>query len=143
MQTAPREALDVGDVMIDEDFVAEVDRQLVEAGRTRWTLFVRSPEGACVGGTEVRFEPWQPATVLQGNTGIDPRRRGLGLAKWAKAAMVERIRREWPQANRIRTDNASSNAAMLAINEALGYKVISTWTEWQIDLDDLRRSLTR
>jgi mycothiol synthase len=142
MQTAPRDDLDIGDVIVDEDFIAELDRHLVEAGRTRWTVFVRDPEGACVGGTEVTFEPWQAATVLQGNTGIDAQHRGLGLAKWAKAAMLERIRREWPQAERIRTDNAFSNAAMLAINEALGYKVISTRTEWQLDLDGLRPSLS-
>ena len=57
MQTAPREGLDVGDVIVDADFVAELDRALVEAGRTRWTVFVRDPGGACVGGTEVTIEP--------------------------------------------------------------------------------------
>jgi len=142
MQTAPREDLDVGDVMIDAEFVAELDRALVEAGRTRWTAFVRDPAGACVGGTEVVFEPWDPASVLQQNTGIDPAHRGLGLAKWVKAAILERIRRERPGVGRVRTDNAFSNAPMLAINDRLGFAVISTRTEWQADVGDVRRSLS-
>jgi mycothiol synthase len=141
MQTAPREDLDVGDVIVDAEFVAELDRALVEAGRTRWTVFVRDPAGACVGGTEVTFEPWDPGTVLQQNTGIDRAHRGLGLAKWAKAAMLERIRHERPKVGRVRTDNAFSNAPMLAINDALGFKVITTRTEWQADVADLLTAL--
>jgi GNAT superfamily N-acetyltransferase len=134
MQTAPRENLDIDDVVIDVGFVAELDRALVQSGRTRWTLFVRDPEGACVGGTEITFEPEDPSTVLQQNTGVDPGHRGLGLAKWAKAAMLERIRDKQPEAQRIRTDNAFSNAPMLAINDALGFKITNTRTEWRADV---------
>ena len=141
MQTAPREDLDVGDVIVDAEFVAGLDRALIEAGRTRWTVFVRDPAGACVGGTEVTFESWDPGTVLQQNTGIDLAHRGLGLAKWAKATMLERIRHERPEAGRVRTDNAFSNAPMLAINNALGFTVTNTRTEWQADVGDLLRAL--
>ena len=66
-----------------------------------------------------------------------PAHRGVGLAKWAKAAMLERIRHERPGAQRVRTDDVFSNAPMLAINDALGFKVISTRTEWQADVRDL------
>jgi hypothetical protein len=84
------------------------------------------------------LEPWDPATVLQQNTGIEPSHRGLGLAKWVKAAMLERIRHQRLEAVRVRTDNAFSNAPMLAINDALGLRVISTRTEWQADVTDLQ-----
>jgi mycothiol synthase len=141
MQTAPREDLDVGDVIVDADFVAELDCALVESGRVRWTVFVRDPAGVCVGGTEVTFEPGDPDVVVQQNTGIDPAHRGLGLAKWAKAAMIERIRHERPGAARVRTDNAFSNAPMLEINKALGFKAVSTRTEWQANVHDLIRAL--
>ena len=141
MQTAPREDLDFGDVIVEEQFVAELDRALAETDRTRWTLFVRDPAGACVGGTEVTFEPWDLPTVRQQNTGIDPAHRGLGLAKWVKAAMLERLRYQRPEAVRVRTENAASNAPMLAINDALGFKPISTRTEWQADVSDILRAL--
>ena len=140
MQTAPREDLEVGDLIVDADFVAELDRALVEAGRTRWTVLVRDPGGACIGGTEVTLEPWDPGTVFQENTGVDRAHRGLGLAKWAKAAMLEWVGHERPDVERVRTDNAFSNAPMLAINEALGFKVIRTRTEWQADIGDLARA---
>jgi len=133
MQTAPRDDLDVGDLIIDEEFVAELDRALADSGRTRWTVLVRDPAATCVGGTEVTFDPDEPGTVFQQNTGIDPAHRGLGLAKWAKAAMLERVREERPGVRLVRTGNAFSNAPMLAINDALGFKVVSRRTEWQAD----------
>jgi mycothiol synthase len=133
MQTAPREGLEAGDVIIDTEFVAQLDRALTDAGRTRWTVFVRDPAGACVGGTEVIFEPGDPGTATQQSTGIDPAHRGLGLARWAKAWMLQRIRDERQAVLRIRTGNAFSNAPMLAINEALGFRPVGTRTEWQAD----------
>jgi GNAT superfamily N-acetyltransferase len=142
MQTAPRDDLDVGDVLLGPDDIAELDQALVEAGRMRWTALVRDSTGACVGGTEVTFEQWEPAVVLQQNTGIDPAHRGLGLAKWAKAAMLERVRHERPNAQTIRTGNAFSNAPMLAINDILGFKVIRLRTEWQADVNYARRALS-
>lgn len=137
MQTMPRDDLDTGDVLLRVEDVAELDRARAEAGRDRWTVFVRDPSGACIGGTEVDFEPWEPSTVLQQNTGIDPAHRGLGLAKWAKAAVLERLRDERPEVRRVRTGNAFSNAPMLAINDALGFRVISAQTDWQAGIDEL------
>jgi GNAT superfamily N-acetyltransferase len=141
MHTAPRDDREVGDVLIDSAFVAELDRALVEAGRTRWTVFVRDAGGQCVGGTEVIFEPDDPRTVLQQNTGIEPAHRHLGLARWAKAEMLLRIRRDRPEAEMVRTDNANSNDAMRAINVALGFDVMRARTEWQADVADVAAHL--
>jgi RimJ/RimL family protein N-acetyltransferase len=141
MQTAPQDELDVGEVVLTTEHVDELDRALVESGRQRWTIFVRGPDGSCVGGTEVTFEPWQPTVALQRNTGIDPAHRGLGLAKWAKSAMLTRIREQRPEVDRVRTGNAFSNDPMLAINNALGFEVVEVTTEWQTSTGDLRRAM--
>ena len=138
MQTAPRDSLDVADVFLRAGHVTELDRALLEAGRMRWTALVRDPTGACVGGTEVTFELQTPHCCTR-NTSIDPA-RGFGLAKWAKAAMLERVRDERPEAESIRTDNAFSNAPMLAINDTLGFRVITTRTEWQVKVSDAGHS---
>jgi mycothiol synthase len=137
MNTQPRDDLDVGDVVLDASHVAELDRHLAESGRQRWTLFVRDPDGRCVGGTEMTFEPWEPGTAHQQNTATDPEHRAKGLAKWAKAAMLERLRRERPEVARVRTSNAFSNDAILAINTALGFEVVEVRTEWQGHVRDL------
>jgi mycothiol synthase len=141
MQTAPLDDLEVADVVLDRHHVAELDRQLVDAGRERWLIFVRDPDGRCVGGTEMTFEPWEPTVALQQNTGIEPAHRGLGLAKWAKAAMLERIRARRPAVELIRTQNAFSNQPMLAINDALGFNVVEVQTEWQGEIGRLHNSL--
>lgn len=134
MNTQPRDDLDIGDVLITADDVAQIEQALAESGRERWILFVRDPSGVCVGGTEVHYEPWTPTAIFQQNTGIDPAHRGQGLAKWAKAAMLLRIRDEHPAVERVITGNAFSNAPMLAINDALGFHVTSSRTEWQAEV---------
>jgi len=141
VQAKPRDGLHLVDVILHADHVVELDRALVEAGRQRWTIFVRDVSGRCVGGTEVTFESWDPAVAVQQNTAIDRAHGGLGLAKWAKASMLDRIRRERPDVERVRTSNAFSNAPMLAINTALGFKIIQARTEWQGQTADLRRAL--
>lgn len=64
-----------------------------------------------------------------------------GLAKWAKAVMLERIQEQQPQVRHVRTSNAFSNAPMLGINQALGFETISAHTEWQAGVDQLLRDL--
>jgi hypothetical protein len=65
VQTKPRDDLYVADVIVHADHVVELNRALAEAGRQRWTIFVRDINGRCVGGTEVTFEPWDATVALQ------------------------------------------------------------------------------
>jgi GNAT superfamily N-acetyltransferase len=143
VQTAPRDDLAIADEILDAGHVAELDRVLAEAGRQRWTIFVRDVDGRCVGGTEMGFEPWDATVAWQQDTGIGEAHRGRGLAKWVKASMLQRIRHERPDVERVRTSNAFSNAPMLAINNKLGFEITETRTEWQGQTADLRRALPR
>jgi mycothiol synthase len=141
VQTQPSDELKVADVIIDAGHVAELDRALSEAGRERWAIFVRDVSGRCAGGTEVIFEPWDATVALQQNTAIAEAHRGRGLAKWVKASMLGRIRRDRPDVERVRTSNAFSNAPMLAINNTLGFEITEVRTEWQGQTAALRRTL--
>ena len=60
------------------------------------------------------------------------------LGQVGKAAVLQRLRDERPEVERVRTGNAFSNAPMLAINDALGFRVISAQTEWQANVSELR-----
>jgi mycothiol synthase len=141
MATQPHDDLDVGDQILDEEKIEQVDGALIASGRDRWTAFVYAPDGTCVGGTQLTFEPWEPATAMQQNTGIHPVHRGRGLAKWAKAAIVDRLHRERPEIDRVITGNAFSNTPMLAINDAMGFKVTLVRTEWQAAIDTVASKL--
>lgn len=90
-----------------------------------------------VGFTQVFINPSFPDLLQQGDTGVFPEFRGLGLGKWLKAEMVLRVMAERGEITRIRTENASANAPMLAINHAMGFTHHHTNTIWQITSDQL------
>ena len=62
--------------------------------------------------------------------------RGKGLGRWLKPAMLERVRRERPEARFIRTGNADSNTAMLGIKPgaALSRPYLSRCV-WQLETE--------
>ena len=49
--------------------------------------------------------------------------------------MLDRLRRERPQVCVVRTGNADSNAAMLAINHALGFRQAEGGTVYQLEVE--------
>ena len=144
MNTAPRDNLDLEDVHWTEAQLREIETTLVQHETERWTMYARHRQtGTIVGYTEVFWNARQPETIQQGDTGVLPTHRHHGLGRWLKAAMLEKVLRERPRVQRIRTGNANSNAAMLGINRELGFKPYKSWTTWQVALDDVLAYLKR
>jgi RimJ/RimL family protein N-acetyltransferase len=139
MNTAPRDDLQMEDRHLTPEQVRQWERLQVAEGTERWMLFARhEPSGELVGYTEVMWNPSQPKTIGQGDTGVQPSHRGHALGKWLKAQMLERIFAERPQAEDIRTGNADSNDAMLGINRALGFRPYIAQSAWQIPVERAR-----
>ena len=78
--------------------------------------------------------PAYPKVMWVGSTGVRPEHRGHALGKWMKAAMTLRVLAEKPGVDDIRTGNADSNDAMLAINAAMGYRPLLGVTTWELPL---------
>ncbi|MER3442634.1 MAG: hypothetical protein C4333_00300 [Meiothermus sp.] len=101
-----------------------------------WTVFGREKAtGRFAGYTEVTWNPHRPDLLQQQGTGVFPEFRGRGLGRWLKAAIIQKVLAERPEVSKIRTGNADSNALMLKINHALGFKPYLSRATWQVGLD--------
>ena len=135
MNSAPRDDLDVEDFKWTPEMIRERDEILVKRGDEHWTMYVREKAtGAIAGYTDIFLVKSNPEVAFQGDTGVFPQYRNLGLGRWLKAAMLEKLLRDRPQVKRVRTGNADSNAPMLKINHELGFKPYKTYSAWQIEL---------
>lgn len=120
----------------------EHEARIRDAGGTLRTVMSQEPDGAISGLTETMYFPSRPTMIGQGLTGVRDRYRGRGLGKWLKAAMLLRMREEFPDVRIVTTGNASSNAAMLSINERLGFRMHKEAWIVELSLPTVERYLT-
>ena len=142
INTMPREDLQMEDWKITPQTVREWERMRRARGlQQRMALVIEASTGASAAYTELFFDPRVPSVIHQGGTATIPEHRGKGIGKWIKARMAQRALEELPEARYIRTDNAGTNAAMLAINVGMGFKPVWESVIWQIPVEDARRSV--
>jgi GNAT superfamily N-acetyltransferase len=112
----------------------------VQMGIEVWTVVaIDDATGAGVGFTEINLKPQVPEIVQQQGTAVSPAHRGHALGMWLKAAVLERLVREQPKAQFVRTGNAKVNEAMLRINTELGFRPAWSTTLWQGEVATLRK----
>lgn len=137
LNTVPFENLDIGEVIVTPDHMRDYDARMKLSGEVLHTVISREPDGVMSGITDVSWAPFRPTIIQQQFTGVRTDTRGRGLGKWIKAAMLLHLRELYPKARWISTDNAGSNAPMLAINKRLGFQQYRAGTEYQMDRDKL------
>lgn len=138
METAPTDDLVVEPHSHTADELEQDERRAIDAGWRRRVVAARQDAtGTVVAYTEITFPPGSVA-VHQGDTVVEPTHRNRGIGRWLKAAMLLSILDEWPHASRVRTDNASSNDAMLSINDALGFRTVRANGIWQLPVESAR-----
>ena len=135
LNDAPRDDLSLPDYGWTPELVRLNEQRWVDrAMRSLVFAAVHTPTGEVGGYTLVAVAPERPQMLFQGDTGVLAAHRNRGLGRWLKASMWQRLRRDFGQARTIDTQNAESNAAMLAINVEMGFRPHLTYAAWQAPL---------
>jgi mycothiol synthase len=132
----PMGDLEIEDFQFTPERAREMDLVNAQRGKTRWTCYVYEREShTIVGFTELLITASQPEKLEQGLTAVFPEYRNRGIGRWLKAAMVEKVLRDLPQAKIVSTSNADVNEPMLNINREMGFRPSASETTWQISVE--------
>jgi RimJ/RimL family protein N-acetyltransferase len=129
-----------GDLVIEAPTVdAARVRQGEEVGlahgeRTYHTGIRHDASGALVAWTTLAFESTIPWHAWQHITIVDPAHRGHRLGLWCKAVNLRWVCEREPALRVVDTWNAAANTHMIAINEALGFRAVDVFTQWQKEI---------
>jgi GNAT superfamily N-acetyltransferase len=84
--------------------------------------------GAVAAFTELRVSAPPAADATTEDTATVAKHRGRGLARAVKCEALRLLRRDRPDVERVLTLNAEGNAAMLAVNRAVGFEPVAVLT---------------
>ena len=129
-----------GDMVLEEevwdgDRVRELERVAAEAGSTTVeTCALHVPSGRLVAFTVLQVARARPQHADQEDTLVLREHRGHRLGMWVKAANLRALA-ERVDVRRVTTHNAASNAPMLRVNEAMGFRPVLRTSCWTKHLD--------
>ena len=116
---------------------AQQEDELRDQGRTRLTVLAYSPDREAVAYSNVvtGAPDSDDPGIDQQATIVRPDHRGHRLGLAVKCALTRAIQASFPAAEYVRTQNAETNAPMVAINEAMGFEIHTVEGEFQKHLD--------
>ena len=89
------------------------------------------PSGRLVACTEISVSKDSPGEAWQQITVVHPDHRGHRLGLAVKLANLDLLAERTPDVRMVQTGNASVNKPMIAVNEMMGFEVLSTGAFWQ------------
>lgn len=98
--------------------------------RRYWTGARHDTTGELVAITRLEVDPADPAWGHQGLTAVTVPHRGHRLGLLVKAALMQWFMTAEPLVERVHTTNSDDNVHMIAINDALGYRILGPATTW-------------
>ena len=119
----------------DGERVRASERRVVEQGLRFYSVAARcEATGELAALTQLSVDPDVPGWGLQEQTVVPRAHRGHRLGLRVKVAMLELLAAKEPQVCQLLTATSSVNAAMMAINEALGYRAVGRALAWELDV---------
>jgi GNAT superfamily N-acetyltransferase len=129
---APTDDLDVEDEVFTPPRIRAFEVAQLALGRRMYRLAARErTTGALVGQTVVGVDGELPDFGEQYDTSVVPEHRGHRLGLRLKMGMLAWLAEREPQLRVVNTWNAATNDHMIAVNEALGYRVVGRTVVWQ------------
>ena len=129
---APTDDLEVDDEVFTPERVRAFEQSQFAYDRRMYRLVARHRgTGELAGQTVVVIPARQPWFAHQLDTSVVRAHRGRRLGLALKIAMVRELVQSEPQVRTLETWNAASNDHMIAVNEALGYRVMGRVIDWQ------------
>lgn len=125
-----------GDLETDEfpasvDGVRDDERILAQSGRVKYNAVALAPDGEVVGYTDIVVNAANSDPADQWGTLVRRAHRGHGLGYGLKAAVLRLLVEQRPDITSTVTSNALSNAAMVAVNDRIGYEIVEYWGDVQ------------
>ena len=129
---APTDDLDIEDDVFSPERLRGFEEAQTALGQRLYRILARrTSDGAWAGHTVLTVDPSRPTWGLQGDTTVAREHRGHRLGLLLKTEMLRWLGETEPQLEQIDTWNAASNAATIAVNDALGCVVVAEETGWQ------------
>lgn len=131
---APTGELDLEAEVWDRERIRQRAEENAARGKHDLGVAALTPDGTMVGLTEIVVSEHAPGWGFQSGTLVLPEHRGHGLGVAMKVANQRAVRRAFPACRLLVTGNAGVNAAMNAVNDQLGYRLVERSVEMQKQL---------
>lgn len=135
MLDAPMGEMDYEQEKWDAVRYREREQDARDRGRVRVaTAVVHTATGQVSGITDIAVNRTRTDVAYQWDTIVDPDHRGHRLGLVLKTHNHRFLTETVPDVRWINTWNAATNTFMVAVNDALSFRIAELWTEWQLDL---------
>lgn len=111
--------------------IRESEQRWLAIGKHQVLVAALAPDGTLAGYSNLFVTEGRPERAGIDSTLVLPEHRGHRLGLALKVRLHQETRAHHPGVRRIATGNAHVNSAMIAVNEALGYRVVETCLEMQ------------
>jgi GNAT superfamily N-acetyltransferase len=133
MSDSPRGELEMEDEVWDAARYHEYESMLLSRNRhSLATAAVERATGRLVAYTDLNVARSDHRIVSQYGTVVLADHRGQRLGIAVKTANLVALLEQFPAAESVQTFNATENAHMIAVNEALGFRAVERETIWQL-----------